>query len=423
MGQILRDVLFEAIFWFELLAAVLLFARFLAKRDSYWRRFPWAAVCCVAAIPVTYVTHAMQFGYVLLTCLAALLVWFLCDISWQDSLYCAICAYATQHFGYALNPLIFPPDTGWGFFGLHSILIQAAVYAAVYYLVAKPLPNSGRYGVTVSYSLISAVMFFAFATVLWGSGAGHSISVSAPSLRVRYIYDLFCCVFFLWVQVSQSQRIRAQSELAFQRELERQQREQYSIVSQNIDLINHKCHDLKYRIAALRQCGSSDAMERELQELEQSVQIYDAAFYTENKVLDTVLTEKSLYCEAHEITLNCVADGKLLDFMESTDIYSIFGNALDNAIEYVSRLDPSKRLITCAVWGCSGLLMIRFENYCDTPIQFKDGLPVTTKADRSNHGFGLRGIRCIANKYQGCVSVQAEHSEYTLLLSFPLEQQ
>lgn len=423
MGQVLRDVLFEAIFWFELLAAVLLFARFLAKRGSYWRRFPWAAVCCAAAIPVTYVTHAMRFGYVLLTCLAALLVWFLRDISWQDSLYCAICAYAAQHFGYALNLLIFPPNAERSSFGLHALLTQAVVYAAVYYLVAKPLPNSGRYGVTVSYSLISAGMFFAFATALWGHGAGHAISVSAPSFRAPYIYDLFCCVFFLWVQVSQSQRIRAQSELAFQRELERRQQEQYSIASQNIDLINHKCHDLKYRIAALRQCGGSDAMERELRELEQSVQIYDAAFHTENKVLDTVLTEKSLYCEAHEITLTCVADGKLLDFMEPADIYSIFGNALDNAIEYVSRLDPSKRLITCAVWGCSGLLMIRFENYCDTPIQFRDGLPITTKADSSNHGFGLRGIRCIANKYQGCVSVQAEHSEYTLLLSFPLEQQ
>lgn len=423
MGQVLRDVLFEAIFWLELVAAVLLFAHPLAKRADYWHRFPWAAVCCAAAIPFTYVTHSIWIGYLLLTCLAALLVRYLCDITWQDALYCAICAYAAQHFGYVLNLLIFPPNAERGFFGLHSLLIQAAVYTAVYYLVARLLPNAGRYGVTTSYGLVSAGMFFAFATAIWEIGAGQIISVSDPSLRTTFIYDLFCCVFFLWVQVSQSQHIRAQSELAFQRELERQQREQYSIVSQNIDLINHKCHDLKYRIAALRQCGSSDAMERELRELEQSVQIYDAAFHTENKVLDTVLTEKSLYCEAHEITLTCVADGKLLDFMEPADIYSIFGNALDNAIEYVSRLDPSKRLITCAVWGCSGLLMIRFENYCDTPIQFKDGLPVTTKADSSNHGFGLRGIRCIANKYQGCVSVQAEHSEYTLLLSFPLEQQ
>lgn len=423
MGQVLCDVLLEAIFWLELVAAVLLFVRPLAKRADYWRRFPWAAVCCTAAIPVTYLTHTMWFGYVLLTCLAALLVWYLCDITWQDALYCVICAYAAQHFGYALNPLIFPPNAGWGFFGLHSILIQAAVYAAVYYLVAKPLPNAGRYGMTISYSLISAGMFFAFATVINRIAAGYFTSMPDPSVHIFLIYDTFCCAFFLWVQISQRQRIQVQSELTFQRELERQQRDQYSIASQNIDLINHKCHDLKYRIAALRQCGSSDAMEQELRELERSVQIYDAAFHTENKVLDTVLTEKSLYCEAHEITLTCVADGKLLAFMEPADIYSIFGNALDNAIEYVSRLDPSKRLITCAVWGCSGLLMIRFENYCDTPIQFKDGLPVTTKADSSNHGFGLRGIRCIANKYQGCVSVQAEHSEYTLLLSFPLEQQ
>lgn len=420
MGRMISDILFESIFWFELLAAIFLFAQPLVKRANFRKRFILALVCFAAAIPVTYLSHARWYGYVLLTCLASLLVWYLCDITWQDALYCVICAYTTQHFGYALDLLIFPVNSEPRHFGLRSLLIQVIVYAVAYYWVAKPLPNDGKYGITPSYSLISAGMFITFAAVINRIAVGHFISISDPSLPLSIIYDAFCCVFFLWAQISQSQRIRAQAKLNFQQELERQQQEQYNAASQNINLINHKCHDLKYRIAALRQGSNSDAMEEELRELERSVQIYDATFHTENKVLDTVLTEKSLYCEAHEITLTCVADGKLLNFMDPADIYSIFGNALDNAIEYVSHLAPSKRLITCAVWANSGLLMIRFQNYCDTPLQWKDGLPATTKADRSNHGFGLRGIRYIADKYQGCVSVQAEHMEYTLLLSFPM---
>ena len=34
----------------------------------------------------------------------------------------------------------------------------------------------------------------------------------------------------------------------------------------------------------------------------------------EIKVLDTVLTTKSLYCAKNNITFTCVADGALLDF-------------------------------------------------------------------------------------------------------------
>lgn len=422
MSQIIFDILFEAIFWVELLISVFLFARPLVKRADFRKRFPWVLICCIAAIPVTYLSHGIWIGYLLLACLAALMVWYLCDVTWQDALYCAVCSYAAQHLGWTLDLLVFPPAEGQPSPAPHSFLIHAAIYLAAYYLVAKPLPISGCYGVSTSYTLISAGMFFLFALIISKVAARHFISLTNPGFRICFIYEIFCCTFFLWVQVSQQRHVRAQAELNFQRELERQQREQYSIASQNIELINHKCHDLKYRIAALRQGNGNNAMEQELRELEQSVQIYDAAFHTENNVLDTVLTEKSLYCEAHEITLTCVADGKLLDFMEPADIYSIFGNALDNAIEYVSRLDPSKRLITCAVWANSGLLMIRFQNYCDTPLRWKDGLPATTKADRSNHGFGLRGIRYIADKYQGCVSAQVEHLEYTLLLSFPLTQ-
>lgn len=39
-----------------------------------------------------------------------------------------------------------------------------------------------------------------------------------------------------------------------------------------------------------------------------------------------------------------MADGKLLDYMHVTDICSIFGNALDNAIEHVILIpDPEKK--------------------------------------------------------------------------------
>ncbi len=39
-----------------------------------------------------------------------------------------------------------------------------------------------------------------------------------------------------------------------------------------------------------------------------------------------------------DIVITCIADGKLLEFISSTDLYSLFGNALDNAIEAVSVL-------------------------------------------------------------------------------------
>lgn len=62
--------------------------------------------------------------------------------------------------------------------------------------------------------------------------------------------------------------------------------------------------------------------------------------YIEILMHDVVIhTEKSLLCERHKIRFTYMIDGEQLDFMDPVDIASLFGNALDNAIESVLRTD------------------------------------------------------------------------------------
>lgn len=162
-----------------------------------------------------------------------------------------------------------------------------------------------------------------------------------------------------------------------------------------------------------------------LDEIERSIQIYDSTITIEtgNEVLDTVLTEKSLYCEQHQITMTCVADGSKLGFLDGVDVYAIFGNALDNAIESVSALDdPEKRAIAVSVWTKSGLLLIQVENYFEGQLHFENGLPLTTKADRTEHGYGMRSIRYSVEKYGGHMAVSTEDNLFLLSISIPLPQ-
>ena len=138
-------------------------------------------------------------------------------------------------------------------------------------------------------------------------------------------------------------------------------------------------------------------------------------------MLDTVLTEKSLYCEAHQINLTCVADGRPLAFLDSTDIYTIFGNALDNAIESVIQLpDPEKRVIAVSVWARGGLLLFQFENYYEQSLTFEDGLPVTTKENNGYHGFGIKNIRYAAKKYGGQLFINTERNLFLLRVTIPI---
>lgn len=107
---------------------------------------------------------------------------------------------------------------------------------------------------------------------------------------------------------------------------------------------------------------------------------------------------------------------------EIANIRTLFGNALDNAIECeLSIPDKEKRLIYLEVYAKKDFLVIRCENYCPAPPVFQDGLPMTTKADREYHGYGLKSMRYTAQKYGGTMTVQAKDEWFQLTLLFPLE--
>ena len=60
------------------------------------------------------------------------------------------------------------------------------------------------------------------------------------------------------------------------------------------------------------------------------------------------------------------------------------------------------------------------DGFLDGKIAFdSDGLPVTTKGDRAFHGFGIRSMKQIAEKYKGTLSVSTSDHTFTLNILIP----
>ena len=197
----------------------------------------------------------------------------------------------------------------------------------------------------------------------------------------------------------------------------------YQLSKENIDMVNQKYHDLKHQIAVLRSEADPGKREAFLDKMEADIKKYESQNKTGNKVLDTVLTTKSLYCAKNNITFTCVADGTLLDFMDVMDICSIFGNALDNAIECELKIpDKEKRLIHVSVSKQKNFLLLRFENYYDTELNYQGGAFITTKRDKEFHGYGLKSIRYTVNKYDGAVSIDTKENWFDLKILIPVSE-
>jgi sensor histidine kinase regulating citrate/malate metabolism len=117
-----------------------------------------------------------------------------------------------------------------------------------------------------------------------------------------------------------------------------------------------------------------------------------------------------------------VVDGALLDFLNAMDICSIFGNALDNAIESVLKItNKEKRLIHITVTQQKSFLLIRFENYYEGDLKYQDrGVLATTKKEKGFHGYGIKSIRYTVQKYGGAVDIAAQNNWFDLEILIPI---
>ena len=119
--------------------------------------------------------------------------------------------------------------------------------------------------------------------------------------------------------------------------------------------------------------------------------MYDANAATGNEVLDVVLTEKSLLCEAQRIRLNCVADGTCLAAIEPGDLYALFSNLLDQAIDAAAQQQNDRRMIDLLV--CSGRLRGHQ--------RYRPGAVRSQSDHGRRHSYELKVARRVVQKYSG----------------------
>lgn len=198
----------------------------------------------------------------------------------------------------------------------------------------------------------------------------------------------------------------------------KQHMQQYESSRELMQMINIKSHDLKKQLRYLRQDPVGKT--RLIQELEQVTGAFDAIVDTNNEALSTVLTEKSATCLHEKIPFTVVSCEHPLDFMRELDLYTLFANLLDNAIEASRKLEPSRRSISLAIKCAQGFLSIHQENYFDGKLQHTGSKLLTTKADTTAHGFGFQSIRQITEQYHGIINYKAEEDVFSINILIPL---
>ena len=299
---------------------------------------------------------------------------------------------------------------------LLKILFSVAVNVAIGLTLARWMPEKGQYQIGPR-QMVSAWVFCIMSENLF------IYAKVDPGAALFNIVLQFYCITLLYLQSALFKKSSMRKELETIQLLWHQQKGQYQLSKETVELINHKCHDLKHQVQAIRAVKDEKERETYLEKIEKSVQIYSAIVRTGNEILDTILTEKSLICENSGIHINCVADGSLLAFMNPVDLYTLFGNALDNAIEAVRKLESKeKRVIDIMLYERQSFLMLQIVNPMCGEVKFEDGLPLTTKAKNGYHGYGMKSMLHTIQKYEGHLTTEVKNGCFYFNVMLPLER-
>ena len=338
------------------------------------------------------------------------------ESSIYEAIYIFALSYGIEHIFYCIRVLT-EYASGGVIGNKHPVIYLpclAGSFLLAYFWFARGTVYDGKYPIgaiaatTTSVVLITIVCGLSIVMDYFGYAQLHSI------------YAILCCIFILTNQRGQMKREIERIEFSQKEQLWEKTKLRYEMSKESIAVVNQHYHDIKHQLMLLSTMSDEDKRKAKLQDMESRIASYDAVVRTGNDYLDTVLTEKKLTCQSSHIAMSCIADGSQLSFMDELDLYTLFGNALDNAIEANRKItDEKARWISVQIQNKKGILLVEIVNPYEGELIYNgEQLPVTTKQDTGNHGFGTKSIRQIIERYGGQMVIKTEQGKYLLRMIF-----
>lgn len=387
------------------------------------------AIACFAIITVFrrvpgYNPYVRMIYYVILFLMTLGLMYACFQIHFEDMLFAGICGYATQHFSYSvISMIILFADMEADYskistFLLMGLLPYIVTVVIIYFLLIRDMEGELHNRDFPMMVLAGVILFVTvFLSVLV---SGDLFRKDSPLLTggICKAYGAVCSGLSLYIAFILSRQNWLMRERELMESMLRTSKEQQELSRESIDIINIKCHDLKYRISKISRIQDEEEQKEYIDSVKNAVSIYDNIFQTGNDALDLILTEKNLLCDQYNIKMSSIVDGTSIQMINSTDIYALLGNLLDNAIESVKK-EPNeeKRIMSLRIVKEAQGVHICVDNYCPVEPEFEAGLPKTTKQDKAYHGFGVRSIKYIVDKYQGelLMNVKDHHFQVDIM--------
>ena len=296
-------------------------------------------------------------------------------------------------------------------------LLRTAIFGAFWLLLRRRFPaeqvHLTRRLWQVVLGLASMPPCALIAVVLltfqkYESAAVNTLALNQGLLVLPFVLVTSLVLLVAILILADHERLERASQLAGLREV------YYQGLQQQERQVRQLRHDMRNHLTVVQgllERGDTQGAVGYLEQMAGSQALQGVRRFCENESANVVLSAKAEAMEQAGITADfAVSLPKDLPVAD-TDLAALLGNALDNAIEGVQNAAVKKITLRCRV--DKGLLMLRLEN----PVGGEVNPDLsTTKADKFSHGFGIPGMREIAERYHGTLDADVKDGCFILFI-------
>lgn len=227
---------------------------------------------------------------------------------------------------------------------------------------------------------------------------------------VLYLYDQIIALF---------QEKLVQQEIGEQNRIFKRQ---LAIEQEAMDKMRQLRHDWNNLLQPiLFQLSNADYQEAEanLRQLVGERNYSERIMKSGDPMIAAIVNYKLANAQAEGIEISCTADlpSDLSERINVQDVSVLLGNLLDNALRAVHEDTKSdKKYISLKLSILRGALLMIVANSYDGQLALAHGEYHTTKADKTNHGLGLKSVRRIVEAYQGDMDIETDAQAFKVRL-------
>ena len=418
MGTVLWNIWFYGLWWIDILANGFFLYQLCRPFVTFRSGRLWKAVFLLTLAISSGMVIWIGDPNLLYTLPIYFLLFFLCTRGdWVGRLTVCVVFFCLEMSVCALvDTYVQAVDTD-RLYDLLVRLLRTAIFGAFWLLLRRRFPaeqvHLTRRLWQVVLGLASMPLCALIAVVLltfqkYESAAVNTLALNQGLLVLPFVLVTSLVLLVAILILADHERLERASQLAGLREV------YYQGLQQQERQVRQLRHDMRNHLTVVQgllERGDTQGAVGYLEQMAGSQALQGVRRFCENESANVVLSAKAETMEQAGITADfAVSLPKDLPVAD-TDLAALLGNALDNAIEGVQNIAVKKITLRCRV--DKGLLMLRLEN----PVGGEVNPDLsTTKADKFSHGFGIPGMREIAERYHGTLDADVKDGCFILFI-------